>query len=63
MVAKREDMLVGMKEICAFLTVSESTVLKWYRESGLQIKKVAGGTWIGSRKKIQTWLEKYLEEE
>ncbi|MBE7413852.1 MAG: hypothetical protein HS130_00935 [Deltaproteobacteria bacterium] len=52
---KESDVLVGMKAICQALNgVSEDTVLKWHRGSGLPIKK-KGGVWIGSRLRIETW--------
>ncbi len=55
------DNLVGMKDICIFLGVSEVTALKWWREYDLPIKK-RGGIWVCSRKKIEEWNKKYLEE-
>ena len=52
------DKLMGMKEICAHLRISESTALNWYRTCSLPIKK-AGGIWIGSRHKIDKWYRKF----
>ena len=51
------DFLSGMKAIRAHLNgISEATVLKYYREEGLPIKKNGKhGTWTGSRSKIDEW--------
>jgi hypothetical protein len=52
---QKGDLLSGMKSICQHLNgISEATVLKWYREYDLPIRK-AGGVWIGSRKKMDQW--------
>jgi len=51
-----KNLLVGMKEICRYLGVSEATALKWHRELSLPIKKTAkSGYWVGSRVKIDEW--------
>ncbi len=52
------DKLVGMKEICQYLGVSEATALKWYRECDLPIKK-AKGIWIGARSKVDKWFREF----
>jgi len=51
---RNEDMLLGMKEICAYVRRSECTVLQLYRLDGLPIKKIHG-RWQASRKKIDQW--------
>lgn len=53
--------LIGMKEICQVLGVSEATALKWHREYEMPIKKV-DGIWIGSRKKLDEWFVKFSEK-
>ena len=53
------DALVGMKAICQYLGVSESTALKYHREYDLPIKKVGpNGYWLGSKKNIDEWSAK-----
>ena len=62
MVAKNENLLTGMKEIAAYLGVSQDTALnKYYRDLGLPITKTGpDGTWVGSKNKIDKWIEDVL---
>lgn len=54
------DILRGMKAICAFLGMSEDTVLRWMREyDDFPVKK--NGQLISSRKKLNKWYQDYLE--
>lgn len=53
-----DDKLVGMKQICQFLQVSENTILAWQKKNDLPIRK-AGGIWIGSRTKLNEWFKGY----
>jgi hypothetical protein len=56
MSVEAQNLLVGMKHICSFLNVSETTALKWHRELGLPIKKTSkSGYWVGSRVAINEW--------
>lgn len=53
------DILVGMKAICAFLRMSDATVLKWLREyDDFPVKK--NGGYISSRYKLNLWFQAYL---
>lgn len=58
--AKEQEVLHGMKEICDFLSRSEATVLKIIRSENLQNKKVAwkrGGMWVANRERLrQFWV-------
>lgn len=56
-----DNKLIGMKSICNYLHISEATALKWHREYDLPIKKV-GGIWIGTKTKINQWINEYLEK-
>lgn len=54
------DLLVGMKNIRQHLSnVSEATVLKWYRELDLPMRKSSkngeAGMWMASRKQLDEW--------
>lgn len=54
------DLLFGMKAICAFLRMSESTVLRWQREyDDFPVKKNGGH--VSSRRKLNIWFQEYLE--
>jgi predicted DNA-binding transcriptional regulator AlpA len=59
---KCDDLLFGMKEICAYVGKSEATILKYQRELALPIKKGSKngdtGIWIGSKEKIDEWSRK-----
>lgn len=63
--SKSCDIVKGMKAITQLVGASESTVLKWHRELDLPIKKGSkngdSGIWIGSRKKIDEWVQEYVE--
>jgi len=58
------DVVTGMKAIAQLVGASESTVLKWHRELDLPIKKGSkkgdSGIWIGSKKKIDEWVQEYV---
>jgi len=55
-----DTILMGMKEIAAFLRISAPTVLKWHREyEDFPIRKAAG-VWISDREMLKAWFEKYL---
>jgi len=54
------DVLRGMKSICFFLKVSETTVLKWSREyDNFPMKK--DGRHISSKKKLNEWFRWYID--
>jgi len=51
------DLLIGMKAICEYLNVSESTVKKWQQTfDDFPIKKA--GRLISSRKALNDWAQK-----
>lgn len=58
------DVVRGMKAISKLVGASESTVLKWHRELDMPIKKGGkngdSGVWIGSKKKIDEWVQEYV---
>lgn len=47
--------LIGMKQICEFVSFSESTVLKWIRESGFPAHKLNDARWISEAGLIDQW--------
>ena len=56
----RADLLVGMKEICQFLRMSECTVIKWIREyEDFPVKK--NGSYVSSRTRLNIWFQGYLD--
>lgn len=62
--AKKEQQnnnkLIGMKAICQHMNgISESTVLKWFREMDMPINKI-DGIWYGSKKKLDVWFEEKM---
>jgi hypothetical protein len=52
--------LDGMKEICAHVRRSESTVLSWIRDLGFPAKKV-GGAWVSTTDRVDRWWEQMLD--
>ena len=44
-----------MKQICDFVCFSETTVLKWIRESGFPATKVNDARWISDKELIDEW--------
>lgn len=55
---RRADLLRGMKAICAYLGVSENTVIKWVHELDLPCTRTqpgGGGLWISSRDALDRW--------
>lgn len=62
MVKRNENLLQGMDEIATYLGVSHDTVLtNYYRNLNLPITKTGrDGTWVGWKKKIDTWIEEVL---
>lgn len=57
------NLIKGMKGICQYLDISEATALKWYRELDLPIKKTSeNGYWVGSRVKLDGWVDEFLEK-
>ena len=48
--------LDGMKEICDYLKISESTALRYYRERGLPLRK-RGGVWCARKDQVDSWKE------
>ena len=54
-----DNKLIGMKDICKHLQVSESTALTWHREYQMPIKKLKG-IWMSTRTALDKWFEKYI---
>jgi hypothetical protein len=46
--------LKGMKQICSHVNMSETTVLKLIRSTGLPAKKI-GGQWISDIMLLEQW--------
>ncbi|MCK5680360.1 hypothetical protein KAI46_06065 [bacterium] len=57
-----DNKLVGMKSICKYLNISESTALKRQRECDMPIKKI-GGEWNSTKRALIKWHEKQIEAE
>ncbi|MGE4193087.1 MAG: helix-turn-helix transcriptional regulator [Pseudodesulfovibrio sp.] len=64
MVAKSNDTLNGMNEICAYVGMSAPTILKWIRGKQFPAKQDARNCiWRSSKKKVDEWNERYANGE
>ncbi len=57
-----DNKLVGMKDICRYLKISESTALAWKREYAMPIRKIKG-IWVTTRPRLDTWFAAYCAGE
>lgn len=60
---KGNDHLTGMKEICNYLGMSESTVLIKHRDEDLPLAKGKDLIWHASKKSIDVWVKKMKGKE
>ena len=54
--------LAGMKEICRYMSRSESTVLGLIRDCDFPAFKINGGTWESDTDLIETWRKEQIIE-
>ena len=62
MVKRPDKLLQGMKEICAYVNRSETTVLSWIRNLEFPASKLNGGIWESDKEAIDKWRKEQIEK-
>lgn len=63
MALKSDTILQGMKEICAYVNRSESTVINWILNQEFPASKLGGLIWESDKVSIDEWKRKRIINE